>query len=86
MYNMQNISLQNTWCSEETGQVLTFTEDERVEFKGNLPSGIYHILSPKNMEYTIDGKTFQMIYYIKDSKLYWGTDENHLECFKRVWY
>lgn len=86
MYTIQNVSLQSTWRSEETGQVLTFTKDERVEFRGNLPNGIYHILSPKTMEYTVDGKTFQMIYHIEDYKLYWGTDEEHLECFVKVWY
>ena len=86
MYTIQNTTLQSTWRSEETGQVLTFTEHNSVEFEGNLPSGIYHILSPSTMEYTIDGKTFQMLYRIEKNKLYWGLDKDHLECFVRTWY
>ena len=36
MHNIQNLTLQNTWRSEETGQVLTFTDDNLVEFDGNF--------------------------------------------------
>lgn len=86
MYNIQNVTLQNTWRSEETGQILTFNENEQVEFEGNLGDGIYHILSPNTMEYTIDGKTFKMIYRIEKNKLYWGIDEEHLECFVKIWF
>ena len=85
MHNIQNLILQNTWRSEETGQVLTFTDDNLVEFDGNLPDGIYHILSPNTMEYTIDNKTFKMIYQIEENKLYWGIDESNMECFVKVW-
>lgn len=83
---MQNTTLQSTWRSEETGQVLTFNENNQVKLEGHLPDGIYHILSPNTMEYTTDGKTFRMVYHIEDNKLYWGIDENHLECFEKVWY
>ena len=86
MYTIQNTTLQSTWRSEETGQVLTFTNDNLVQFEGDLSSGIYHILSPGTMEYTIDGKTFQMLYRIEKNKLYWGIDEAHLESFVRTWY
>ena len=85
MHDIQNLTLQNTWRSEETGQVLTFTHDNLVEFDGNLPDGIYHILSPNTMEYTIDNKTFKMIYQIEKNKLYWGIDESNMECFVKVW-
>lgn len=86
IYSLQDASLQNTWKSDETGKVLTFTEDEYVEFKDiSSKKGIYHILSPNTMEYTIDGKTFKMNYYIEESKLYWGIDQEHMECFSRKW-
>jgi len=85
IYTLQDDSLQNTWKSEETGQVLTFMEDGKVEFESDLSNGIYHILSPNAMEYTIDGKTFKMNYYIEDNKLYWGIDKEHMECFSKKW-
>lgn len=83
-YKRQNITLQGTWQSEETGQILTFTSDGNVDIKGNLSNGIYHIISPNTMEYTVDGKTFQMIYHIEDRKLYWGLDEMSLESFQLI--
>ncbi|MBE6023477.1 MAG: hypothetical protein E7231_09620 [Cellulosilyticum sp.] len=86
MYNMQNTTLQSTWKSDETGQILSFTPDNRVVFDGGSSNGIYYILSTDTMEYTIEGQTFQMMYYIKDQKLYWGIDKNHLECFTKRWY
>ncbi len=86
MNSMQNVGLQNKWRSEETKQVLIFKENNQVEFAGDLPDGIYHILSPNTMEYTIDNKTFKMIYRIEKNKLYWGMDEEHLECFEMVWF
>lgn len=86
MYAMDHVSLQSTWRSEETGQELTFTDQDCVQIKGSSSSGIYHILSPDTMEYTIDGKTFKMIYHIEGKKLYWGLDENSLECFRKVWF
>lgn len=85
MYALEHIPLQGTWESQETGQILTFTDQGSVEFEGNLPNGIYHILSPNTMEYTIDKKTFIMNYRIDGQVLYWGTDENKLECFDKVW-
>lgn len=80
--NYQNMTLQSIWQSEETGQVLSFSPDGTVLFSGNLPSGIYHIISPNMMEYTINEQTFQMIYQIKDQKLYWGLNETSLETFR----
>ena len=85
IYSLQDASLQNTWRSDETGQVLTFTEDDYVYLQGISSRGIYHILSPNTMEYTIDGKTFKMRYYIEENKLYWGIDQEHMECFSRKW-
>lgn len=73
--------LTRTWQSEDTGVVLTFTENGSVDFKEDLPSGTYHIVSPNTMEYTIEGKTFVMIYELKDKKLYWGMDKDKLEVF-----
>lgn len=84
VYHQQNITLQSTWQSEETGQVLTFTSKGEVILRGDLPSGIYHIISPNKLEYTVDGKTFLSIYKIEDKKLYWGLNENELECFDWV--
>lgn len=83
-YRRQDITLQNTWQSKETGQILTFTSDGNVNLKGDLPNGIYHIISPNTMEYTVDGKTFQMIYRIVDRTLYWGLDEMSLESFQLI--
>lgn len=77
------LTLTHKWKSEETGIVLTFTNEGKVVFNSDLPSGTYHIISPTTMEYTIEGKTFLMTYQIKDKKLYWGMDENTLESFKR---
>lgn len=84
VYHRQNITLQSTWKSEKTGQILKFTSNNHVDFKGNLPYGIYHIISPNKMEYTVNEKTFLTFYKIEDSKLYWGLDENELECFEWV--
>ncbi len=75
------ISLVGTWASEETGVVLTFTKDGKVTFKNDLPEGIYRIISPNIIEYTIENMSFQMIYTIEDGKLHWGVDEEHLETF-----
>ncbi len=82
MDGYQHITLQSTWQSEETSQVLTFTSDGRVKFNGNLPSGTYYIISPNKMEYTINGQTFQMVYKIEEQKLYWGLDEQSMERYK----
>lgn len=82
IYSHQNLSLESTWQSEETGQVLTFLSNGNVELNGNLPIGIYHIISPNKMEYTIEGHTFITIYEIKNKKLYWGIDEASLEAYK----
>lgn len=84
IYSLQDASLQNTWKSDETGRILTFT-DEYVELKGVSSKGMYHILSPNTMEYTINGKTFKMNYYIEENKLYWGIDQEHMECFSKKW-
>lgn len=84
MYTNQNITLQNTWQSKETGQIITFDDKGYVTVKGKLSSGIYHILSPNTMEYTIDGKTFEMKYHIVDQTLYWGLNDHLLESFQLV--
>lgn len=86
MHNLENTPLQSTWRSEETGQILTFKENQQVTFKGYSSNGIYHILSPNTIEYTIDNKTFNMIYHVEKNKLYWGMDEEHLECFVKTWF
>ena len=75
------ITLVHTWQSEETGEVLTFTKDGKVTFKNNLPEGVYRIISPNTIEYTVGNMSFQMIYTIEDDKLYWGIDQEHLEIF-----
>lgn len=77
----ENLVLQRTWQSQETGIILTFTSDHQVVFKSDLPSGIYHIISQNTMEYTTEDQTFLMTYHLEKEKLYWGIDENHLECF-----
>lgn len=84
MYNRQNITLQNTWQSTETGQILSFNVDGSVDIKGKPLNAIYHIISPNRMEYTVDGKTFQMIYRIEDAILYWGLSEMSLERFELI--
>jgi len=84
MYKRQNIALQNTWLSKETGQILSFNTDGSVDIKGKSLSGMYHIISPNTMEYTVDGKTFQMIYHIVDTTLYWGLNDLSLECFELI--
>lgn len=84
MYIRQNVTLQNTWQSKETGQILTFNSNGSVDIKGKSEGGIYHIISPNTMEYTVDGKTFQMIYQIVDRTLYWGLNDRSLESFQLV--
>lgn len=85
MYKNEEPVLTHSWQSDETGVVLTFTEEGTVIFKDNLPSGIYHIVSPNSMEYTVDQKTFLMCYRIENKKLYWGMDESSLESFSRYY-
>ena len=84
MYIRQNVILQNTWQSKETGQILTFNTNGSVDIKGTSSGGIYHIISPNTMEYTVDGKTFQMIYQIVERTLYWGLNDKSLESFQLV--
>lgn len=84
MYNRQNITLQNTWQSTETGQILSFNVDGSVDIKGKSLNSVYHIISPNRMEYTVDGKTFQMTYRIEDTTLYWGLSEMSLERFELI--
>ena len=80
----QNVTLQNTWQSKETGQIVRFDDKGKVMIKGKSSSGIYHIISPNTMEYTIDGKTFEMKYHIVDQTLYWGLSDRSLESFQLV--
>ena len=77
----ESITLVHTWQSEETSQILTFTEDGKVLFKNNLPEGTYRIISPNTLEYTVEGMSFQMIYAIEENKLHWGIDKENLEIF-----
>lgn len=84
MYTRQNVTLQNTWQSKETGQILSFNANGSVDIKGKSSDGIYHIISPNTMEYTVDGKTFEMIYHIVDRTLYWGLNDASLESFQLV--
>lgn len=83
-YNAQNAVLQNKWRSEETGQVLTFTNDNQVKFENSDETGTYYIRTATKMEYSVDGKCFQMVYHIQDNKLYWGLDPDTLECFSKI--
>ena len=76
-------SLIDTWQSEETNQILSFTTDGRVISKSNPSINTYRIISPTLLEYTIDDKTFQMYYHIEDDILYWGLNELNLEKFNR---
>lgn len=78
------VNLVGTWTSEETGIVLTFTKEGNVVFKNSLSQGIYRIISPNTIEYTVEDMSFQMIYAIEDGKLHWGVDEEHLETFIRT--
>lgn len=89
LYSMQKSDkpvLQRKWQSEETGVCLTFHSDGVVTFDAPLPSDTYYIVSPDTMEYTINNRTFLMTYHIKDKKLYWGLNEETLECFKKCYY
>ena len=79
----ENPSLIGKWVSTETGITIKFTKDERVIISASSLTGTYHIISPNTMEYTIDGLTFTMFYRIEDRYLYWGMNEEALECFKR---
>lgn len=78
-------SLTHKWQSDETGVILTFTNEGTVTFENNLPNGSYHIMSPNTMEYTIDNKTFLMFYRVEKDKLYWGINEEALESFSRYY-
>lgn len=79
----ENPGLVGKWVSTETGESIKFTEDEHVKLSSSTLTGTYHIISPNTMEYTIDGLTFTMFYRIEDRYLYWGMNEETLECFKR---
>jgi len=84
-YKNQAPSLTHKWQSDETGVILTFTNEGTVTFENDLPNGSYHIMSPNTMEYTIDNKTFLMFYRIEKDKLYWGVNEDALESFSRYY-
>lgn len=83
MNDYENPSLIGKWLSTETGSTVKFTEDERVVLSASSLTGTYHIISPNMMEYTIDGLTFTMSYRIEGRYLYWGINDEALECFKR---
>lgn len=76
-------TLLGRWISEETGTILEFTSKGTVIIKDSTMKGIYHIISPDTMEYTINDFSFIMSYAIEGRNLYWGIDENHLESFVR---
>ena len=75
--------LSGTWQSEETGQVIRFTNKGTVVLKDNSKTGVYRIISTNTMEYTIDDLTFTMTYRIEEGMLYWGIDEENIERFNR---
>ena len=77
----ENTSLIGTWISEETGIVLTFTKEGIVTFKDDLSQGIYRIISPNTIEYTVDNMSFETLYTIEEGKLYWGINEENMEIF-----
>ncbi len=79
-----NVDLTSTWQSTQTNQILTFKKDGTVDLVGNVPNGVYTIIKPNQMEYTVDGKTFVMSYEIKDGMLYWGLNKDKLESFKWI--
>lgn len=79
----ENPTLIGKWVSTETGDTIKFTEDENVKVSASSLTGTYHIISPNTMEYTIDGLTFTMYYRIEGRYLYWGMNDEALECFKR---
>ena len=76
-------TLEGKWRSEETGDEVTFLENGTVILDNTNETGTYYITSPNSMEYSVENYTFQMIYRIEDRKLYWGTDEANMECFKK---
>lgn len=77
----ETTNLVGTWTSEETGVVLTFTKEGKVIFKDNLSQGIYRIISPNTIEYTVDNMSFEMLYTIEEGKLHWGINKENMETF-----
>lgn len=83
MNDYENPSLTGKWVSTETGETVKFTQDEHVTLSASSLIGTYHIISPNTMEYTIDNLTFTMSYRIEGRYLYWGINDEALECFRR---
>ncbi len=79
----QEVVLVGNWQSSETGKIVCFTNENSICFDDRSPSGTYRIISPNTIEYTIENMTFKMIYRIEDKKLYWGLNEENLECFNK---
>ncbi|PHV70662.1 hypothetical protein CS063_09015 [Sporanaerobium hydrogeniformans] len=81
--NYSTPTLVGKWKSQETGHTITFTEEGEVLKEGKTLLGTYHILSPNQLEYQIDDKTFVMIYQIEGRELSWGETTSSLEVFTR---
>ncbi|WP_069997702.1 hypothetical protein [Cellulosilyticum sp. I15G10I2] len=81
--NYNTPTLIGKWKSHETNQVITFTEEGLVTFDNTNKTGVYTILSPSKMEYTIDNKTFIMYYYLEGRNLSWGINNDTLEHFSK---
>lgn len=71
------------WQSKETGQYITFKKSGLVKISNSSQVGNYRIISSSMMEYTIDGKTFNLIYQLEGRTLLWGINSEHLETFSK---
>ncbi len=75
--------LNGKWKSQETGKVLTFTDTGEVLKEDATLLGNYRILSPGEMEYTLNDKTFRMSYSLEGRQLQWGEKGQPYETFIR---
>lgn len=78
-----NPSLEGTWQSIDTGEMITFSKDGEVKVKDSTYIPKYEVVSPNKMQYTIEDKDFTMQYFIEGRILKWGIEGQELEEFKR---
>ena len=83
MHHYMHPSLYGTWISEETNQSITFKKDGTVHLEEDTHTPVFELISDSRMYYTIDGKSFEMLYTINGRLLDWGTDKAYMERFRR---
>lgn len=80
---LTNDSLYDKWESTESSTIVKFYKNGKVKIEGEDISANFLLLNEDKMEYTVEGKKFNMYYKVDDDLLYWGVNLDNLEKFTR---